>query len=476
MANPLPSLNEIDLIRSITRESFYDFFIEFWPEFCAEKLILNWHLKAICDELQAVAEKVFEGKAKDHDLIINVPPGSSKSSITSIAFPAWVWSRMPTARFICGSFTHSLSLDLSRKCRDLITSPKYKTAFGITLRDDQNAKGYFVNAKGGMRIAATAGGNITGFHAHFIIVDDPINPNEAVSEVQLKSVNRWMNETLETRKVDKQVTPTILIQQRLHENDTTGARLKLAEDHPEIKIRHICFPARKANHVSPKRYLMQYQNGLLDPARLNEVTLKKEEVLLGEYGFSGQYMQSPAPLSGGMFKADKIKIDSAIPVTFVKLVRAWDKAGSADSGAFTAGIKMGLDKAGRVWILDAVRGQWDSFRREQIVRQTAEADGGAVTVVLEQEPGSGGKESAENTVRNLLGFSVRVIRPSGDKVTRADPFSVQVNSGNVYMAPGNWNADYLSELRYFPFSRYKDQVDSTSMAFSLLTRRSAGGF
>jgi predicted phage terminase large subunit-like protein len=115
--------------------------------------------------------------------------------------------------------------------------------------------------------------------------------------------------------------------------------------------------------------------------------------------------------------------------------------------------------------LDVVRGQWDAYDRERIIRLTAEADGRPVEIGIEQEPGSGGLESAQNTVRNLAGFTVFKDRPTGDKATRADPFVVQVNGGNVRMLKGEWNRDYLNELLYWPNSKYKDQVDASSGAF-----------
>ena len=108
---------------------------------------------------------------------------------------------------------------------------------------------------------------------------------------------------------------------------------------------------------------------------------------------------------------------------------------------------------------------------------TAQLDGVGVVVGVEQEPGSGGKESAENTAKNLAGFRVIIDRPTGDKVIRADPFSTQVNSGSVRMVKAEWNREYLEELQHFPFSKHKDQVDSSSGAFTILTRYNirAGG-
>jgi predicted phage terminase large subunit-like protein len=127
---------------------------------------------------------------------------------------------------------------------------------------------------------------------------------------------------------------------------------------------------------------------------------------------------------------------------------------------------------GNRWIIEDVkRGQWGSNEREKIIRLTAEADGREVEIWVEQEPGSGGKESAEGTIRNLAGFVCKAERPTGDKIFRADPFSVQVNNGAFMLLNANWNREYMEELRFFPFSTYKDQTDASSGAFNKLVNK-----
>lgn len=464
---PAPiALNQSDLIRSITKDSFEDFVREFWDTIIAEDLKWNWHMSVLCNELQEVAERVIAGKPKEHDLVINIPPGTTKSTICSRMYPAWVWTRMSSAKFICASHSHPLALDFSRHSRDIIISPKYRDAFGIDLREDQNTKGHFTNTDKGARLAIGTGAKVTGFHGHFIIIDDPLDPGEAMSEAELKAVNTWMRETIPTRKVDKQTTPTILIMQRLHQNDPSA---RLVE---RDTTRHICIPCDDQWEVKPKRLRRFYRRngGLLDAERMPRDVLDQALTDLGEYGFAGQFGQSPVPLSGGMFKIERISIDTP-PKSLRQVVRYWDKAGTKDGGAHTAGVKMGVDLNGRYWVLDVVRGQWDSFTREQIILQTAKMDGTGVLIAVEQEPGSGGKESAENTVRNLAGFRVRVDRPTGDKAVRADPYSTQVNGENVSCANAVWTSAYIEELRYFPAGRFKDQVDASSGAFAHLVRK-----
>lgn len=467
------TVDEYKLLASICRDSFWEFAKEFWHIVVPETPIWNWHMEELCNAMQEVAERVFKGLPKLYDSIYNVPPGTSKSTICSILFSIWVWTRMPTARCLCGSFAYPLALDLSRKARDLVKSELFQKCFPeIKLREDQDTKAYFANTLGGYRYAFGVNGSVTGMHGHFIIVDDPLDPNRSMSDLELKSTNHWMRETLSQRKVDKLVTAEILIMQRLHQNDPTGDRLSNKKAPP---VRHYCLPAKLSEHVKPVELRSKYTNGYLDPVRLPEAVLQNAAGTLGEYGYACQFDQNPIPRGGGMFKIDRISILPFAPPKLKKIVRYWDKAGSAGKGAFTVGCKMAIDfepgnihYVPRIIVLGIVRGQWESRKREKTIKETAIADTRLCHIGVEQEPGSSGKEAAEGTIRNLMGFSTIADKVSGDKVDRADPFSVQVNAGNVYLVEGDWNADYLAELQFFPYSKYKDQVDASSGAFNML--------
>jgi len=470
----MATVNKLQLEASVCRDDFEEFSKRLWATVVVEPLTWNWHMSVLCHELQTVAENVFNNRPRPYDLIINIAPGTSKSLLTSVLYPAWIWTRMRSAKIICGSYAFPLAMDLSRKCRDVVTSEKYNALFPeITLREDQNAKGYFINESGGSRVAVGTGGSITGFHGHFILIDDPINPEEAVSEVELKASNRWMTETIPHRKVHKEVTATVLIMQRLHQNDATG---HLLEKRPDT-IRHICIPAELTDDVRPRSLRKYYVDGLMDPVRMPRHVLQEVQAT-DDAVYQGQFLQKPTS-RGSMFLIEKVQIVDSIRHGAV--VRYWDKAGTGGKGAFTVGVKMavvGTGNARRYIVLDVVRGRWEAFEREEIIKQTAQADGKGVLIAIEQEPGSGGKESAQTTIRNLAGFRVRKDRPVGDKVLRADPFATQLNGGNVMLLRGEWNRQYLGELECFPDSTYKDQVDASSGAFAFLcdTKRKIGVF
>lgn len=466
--------DEYELISSITSESLYEFMLEFWPNIVPETFVDNWHIRYLCDELQYVAELVFANRPKEYDLIINIAPGSTKSLITSVMLPAWCWTRMPSLRYIGGSYAQTLAMDLSRKNRQIVKSVKYQLCFGIKMRSDQDTKTFFMNEQGGMRLGMGTGG-IAGFHAHIIGVDDPLDPNKSVSEIELRAANTWINESLNQRKIDQTITPMILIMQRLHQDDPTGNQIERTEGQG---IKHICIPAEITDDVKPVELRKFYVDGLMDPRRLPKKTLL-EKRKLGQYLYSGQYLQSPTMPEGGMFKWERIKIGKPKHVKFKKIVRYWDKAATEDDGCYTVGLKMAEDTNGEYWVLHVRRGQWDSARREAIIRQTAELDGKDVIIGVEQEPGSGGKESVEATKRKLEGFTVRADRPTGDKVLRADAFSTAVNDGIVHVIPDTWTHDYIEELSMFPMGKFKDQVDSSSGAYGMLVRpliKVGGGF
>lgn len=466
-------LDEYDLIASICRDSLWEFVKEFWGEIIEEPMVENWHMPYLCGWLQKIAERVFKREPSPYDLLINIAPGTSKSTIVSVMFPIWCWIREPWIQTICGSYGHDLALDLSTKGRDVLWSEKFKACFPeLEMSSTQNAKTWYMNINGGWRFATSTGGAVTGKHGHIIIVDDPVDPHGAESFAEIDAANKWLTDVLPKRKVQQASTVTIMIMQRLSKDDPSG--LWLSWKKKGISIKRISIPAELRPGINPiplglKRY---YKDGLMDPVRLPKDVLEKQESI-SEFSYSGQYLQNPVPRGGGMFKTSKLKIEvvDKYPKE-MRLVRYWDKAGTAGGGAYTVGVLMGVDRNKHTFVLDVVRGQWGAFVRESIIKQTAELDGKKVIIKIEQEPGSGGKESAESTVRNLSGFRVsadKVGQSDGNKENRAEPYASQVNGGHVTLRKADWNEIYIDELKNFSkISKYKDQVDGSSGAFNTL--------
>lgn len=482
------AFDENVLIRSICREDYYSFIKEFWDVLPNDKFHDNWHIKKICDELQYMFLWFLKGfepghdpkyDFKPYDLVINQPPGSTKSLLCSVYFQAWAWTWYPQLIMIGSSYNENLSISLSQKTRQVVKSEKYQAVFPeIKISQEQDAKGNFANTRGGERISCGQS-SVTGKHAHLIVVDDPLDPRGVSSDKERQEALTFYTDVLSKRKKIPTRTFTILVMQRLHQMDTCGLVLSLAEankDNDNYRVKHICLPAILTEDLKPAAWAQYYRhadpakNGLFDPTRFPK-TFLDEQRIPGEYSFACQYLQRAVPLGGGMFKIDKLqhkRPDEAAVTKFVKVVRYWDKAATQGGGCFTVGTKMGKDVSQRYWILDVKRGQWDSARREATIRQTTEDDRVGVIVGLEQEPGSSGKDSTLMTVQNLSGFRIVTERPTGSKEERADPFSSQVNGGNVCIVDAPWTRAFIEELGLFPNSTGKDQVDSASGGFRML--------
>ena len=484
-------VNPLHIQRELNKRSFFEFFKYFWDTISNDELIINWHIQYLCDEvLLPEAYRVINNEPRIYDIVINIPPGTTKTILISIMFPVWVWTLDVTKRFITASYTSALSYENADMARELIKSDKFLKMYpDIRIQRDRDVKSNYrilskmkyskhgppIIKRGGYRYSTSVGGTLTGFHGHFLIVDDPLDPKKALSDVELKKANRWMSQTLASRKTDKKVTSTILLMQRLHENDPSGYLLKTRKG----RIHHISLPGEIRNYkefLKPQSLTKYYLNDMFDIRRMGWSTLKEMEADLGQYAYAGQIGQNPAPPGGGMFKVGMFQIINHIgDIDIKKIVRYWDKAGTLNAGAFTAGVKIASLTSGKFLILDVRRGQWESLQRERTILSTAVADTRKCVIYHEQEPGSGGKESAQATTRMLAGFKAHADRPVGDKVYRADPYSVQVNAGNVLLMRGDWNDTFIKEHESFPFGTYKDQVDAAAAGFNKITAKKRAG-
>jgi len=300
VSNTIEISNE--LLTAVEREacqnSFFEFVQSFWSVVIKEVPQYNWHIPYLCEELQKLSVSIVNRDKKPYDLIINIPPGTTKSTIVTIMFPAWLWTQDPTLRIITNSYSAELSTEHAVKSRDIIQSDKYKSLFPeVVIRRDKSGKENYENTATGARYTTSTGGTITGKHAHVIINDDPLNPKQAASDVQRKEANEH-TKTLSSRKVDKSKTPTITIMQRLHESDVTGYLIAKKGEN----IRHICLPAESNGDVRPESLRDNYINGLLDPVRLSREVLDEALVDLGSRGYAGQYGQSPVADGGNIIK------------------------------------------------------------------------------------------------------------------------------------------------------------------------------
>jgi predicted phage terminase large subunit-like protein len=200
--------------------------------------------------------------------------------------------------------------------------------------------------------------------------------------------------------------------------------------------------------------------------------------------WEAEYQQNPITPGGGFFPIDQLRIVPGFDRRQIAVsARGWDKAATAGGdGAYTAGVLMHKMLDGTFVIENVTRGRWSASERERIIKQLAQFDEEVLhscgkwdyRIIIEQEPGSAGKESAETTIRNLAGFIVLADKVTGSKELRADPFAAQVQGVNVRLVDGPWVPDFLEEAEAYPNARHLDQIDAAAMAFHHLT--TGGGY
>jgi predicted phage terminase large subunit-like protein len=454
----IPTLNE--LLAEKCRRDFFYFVQEFWEVVIPETPVYNWHIPYLCDELQEVAQKVFERQPKEYDLIINIPPGTTKSTIATVMFPVWCWINDPSIRSLTASYSASLSTDHSIRSRDIIRSEKFRSFFpNISLKSDQDGKTHYKNTEGGERYATSVTGTVTGFHAHIIIVDDPLNPKEASSELQRETANSFMDVTLSTRKVHKSVTPTILVMQRLHESDCTGNWIKKDGK----KIKHICLPGEISDKVNPPELKKKYINGLLDPVRLSRSDLTELKINLGSYGYSGQIGQTPTPQGGGIWKKWITPVpDELFPNKLESLGSDWDLAYTAKeensaSAYVTAGIyenKMYIDEIGFEWLEFPKLIHWMKTKKfPHYIEQKASG------------------KSAKQTLTNQGIPAIEVPVEGGDKVARTMMATPYAEAGMVLCRQRIINKLYNDDrqgILNFPKAEHDDLNDALTQSINRL--------
>lgn len=462
--------------------------------------VAGWSHKIIAYYL----EKYWRGEI---NLILSLPPRHSKSELASRNLPAWGFGHNPDFEIISCSYADSLASRMNRDCQRIIESEIYREIFPNTriqdlryktdretplLDDDgeeikvhgnhlKNNSVFQIVGRRGVYRSAGVGGGITGMGFERGLIDDPFkDAKEAKSATVRESVWEWYGSVFYNRR-----TPTgkvCVIMTRWHEDDLVGKLIENMKDDGADQYTVLNLPAicDNPNEVDPA---VLEELGLeprkigdpLDGNRYNLSILNKIRLTMGERAWNALYQGKPSPDEGELFKVAQVKILQSIPPNITKWIRYWDKAGTeGGKGAQTAGALVGITSENWVVLADVISGRWAAPEREKIIRQTAELDGKNVEIWVEQEPGSGGKESAENTVRNLQGFTCKIEKVTGDKVTRAEPLSCQVEIGNFYVVEGAYlhgQEGFMQQVRMFPNGRLKDMIDATGGAYNKLTEK-----
>jgi len=411
------------------------------------------HHELLIEHLQKVADGSCDR------LMVQMPPGSAKSTYGSVLFPAYFLSRHVDAQIIATAHTASLADYFGRQVRG--TVQEHADLLGLKIVADSRASSKFVLSSKGEYFAAGVRGPITGRRADLILIDDPIKSwAEAESQTARDALYDWYRAELSARL--KPGGRIVLIMARWHEDDLAG---RLAAAEPVWNCLRLPAIAEAGDAMG------RAPGAVLWPEWQDEAAVARQRLEVGERAFAALYQQSPRPPSAALFKTSQIGILAQIPA-LTRSIRAWDLASSLPAPGrnpdYTVGLKLGVTEEKKLVVLDIIRFQGSASQVESRIIETAQADGPATLVALPQDPGQAGAAQIAMLSRGLSGFNISATPERGTKVMRADPAATQVDAGNLSLLAAPWNENFLAELSAFPDSAKDDQVDALSRAVNTL--------
>jgi hypothetical protein len=443
----------------------------------------GWHLRALCEHLEAVTN----GQIKR--LLINIPPRTSKSTIVSVMWPCWEWIKRPYEKYLCASYSGTLSTRDNVSARRIIQSDWYKKNWGDTVKltGDQNQKTRFENSFSGYRIATSVGGSATGEGGSRLVIDDPHSATDAQSDTIRPSQVEWFRMTMSSRLNTPKEDAIVVIMQRLHEEDVAGYILS------QGGYEHLCLPMRYELDSKGKRRttvlgdydVRQKEGELLMPSRFGDAEVEFLEKELGQYGAAGQLQQRPAPAGGGILKTSHIQLwpnNREIP-QIEYILQSYDTAFTEDvDNDYTANVTLGVffnvyEQKMCVLILDA----WNDHLAYPSLRKKVIADWGAyyggndkgrkgkrADDILVEEKASGISLLQDLIIANVPAKRYNPGRLS--KANRAHLSAPILELDLIYVLesskrpgePISWVKPLITQMSIFPASKKKDYVDAFS--------------
>jgi predicted phage terminase large subunit-like protein len=441
------------LLNSILRQDFPSFVEKTFRTLSpGQTFVPEWYISAIAYQL----ERVRRGEIKR--LIINLPPRSLKSIMTSVAFPAFILGHDPTRRIICASYSAELAHKHSNDFRALLEAPWYRELFPGTRigRFKDSATEIELTLRGG-RLATSTGGTVTGRGGGIIIIDDPLKPVDALSETKRSAANEWFRNTLLSRLDDKRSGAIIIVMQRVHMDDLTGFVLEQSDDWPVLNLPAIA-ESFQTIPLTMGRLHERCPDEVLSPEREPLEVLEELRRQLGSDLFSAQYQQMPVPPGGAMIKKAWVRRYIEPPRgTFV--VQSWDTAskGGPENDWSVCTTWIDTDEC-QLYLLDVLRCRLDYPRLKATMQQHSMQWNARKVLIEDAGIGTGLIAELRYKIPGVIG-----IKPQYDKETRMSMASGLIEAGQVYFPErASWLADLETELFSFPGSRHDDQVDSIS--------------
>jgi predicted phage terminase large subunit-like protein len=442
----------------------------------------NWHLDLICEYLALTKDKAFKtafGQSCE-GVIFNVPPRTMKSLLITVMFPAWVWTSDPARRFMFVSYAERLSTQHSVLRRNVIESAWYRENWGkvVRLAKDQNQKTHYENSARGQMFSTAMQAAATGMGGDILIFDDPLNPDQALSEAERTAVNLRFDSTFRSRLNDAATGVKIIVMQRLHELDLTGHVLGKERG----RWQHVKLPAIAEENETWKRSSgdevhTRKAGELLWPQRLSQAHLDGLKIGMGSWAFAGQYQQNPAPLEGGIVKRNWLRFYKDLPERFDFMVQSWDCTfkGSEDTD-FVAGQVWGKVR-GKYYMLPYRVLERLDFGPTKKAIQSCHARYPQAHAILIEDKANGPAIISE--LRHETPGIVPV-DPEGGKLARAQSVGPLWEAGNVELPDPQhhdvpWLDEYITNICAFPKAAHDDDMDATTQALIYMRFRANMG-
>lgn len=456
---------------AILRKSFSLFvqrcFYELNP---SETFINGAYIDLLCNQIQGMNE------GENQKLIINLPPRYLKSVICSIALPAFVLGHNPSAKIMCISYGEELASKLAADCKTVIEADWYKELFPQTrIRADKKSVMDFETTKHGGRFATTISGAVTGRGADWIIIDDPLKPIDAFSDIQREKVNELYGNTINSRLNDKNTGKILVVMQRLHVHDLSGFLLENDPDFKSIILPLIAEKDEKWQLINPitgKITIYERKKGeLLHPEREGEKIVNSYLNSMSTFVFSAQYQQNPMPIGGGMIKKEWMQYYQQQPY-FGTIILSWDTATKTlERNAYSACVVLGIGRDQKYYLLEVFRSRLDF---PDLVRKVKEMTSKyenlmpdrTITLIEDASSGISLKQALIGEIKNLHSIPCK-----GTKEQRFNIVALKTEQGTLLFPQqaASWFKDFENEFLTFPYSLFKDQCDALSQALNYVT-------
>jgi predicted phage terminase large subunit-like protein len=455
----MTSPTDARILEALLRADFRAFVHKAFTTLCpGQDYVSTWHVEAIAWQL----ERVRRGEIRR--LIINMPPRSLKSIMASVAFPAFILGHDPSRRIICVSYSGDLARKHSNDFRALIESPWYRRTFpNARVGPYKNSETEIELTERGFRLATSVGGTLTGRGGDILIVDDPLKPDDALSETKRSAANQWFVNTLLSRLDDKRTGAIVIVMQRVHMDDLSGFLTSQSDEWEVLSLPAIAefeetIPL--GNGRSHRRQLCE----ALSPEREPLPVLEALKLQIGSDAFSAQYQQAPAPPGGAMIKRHWIRrYSDELPAHAERLttLQSWDTASKGgpdnDWSVCTTWI---LTRRKRWYLLDVWRRRVDYPTLKAAVQRLAKQWNAQRVLVEDAVAGTALVQELRQEIWGII-----AVKPVGDKASRMAVASAKIEAGQVFLPErADWLPDLEAELFAFPGSRHDDQCDSISQA------------